>query len=90
MDALRWTPSMNVSLEKLDRAPECPGDQLLVNLVRLQHINQRTITSSWYDLNMAGSLHSAGTSALIAQAMLTQLEHLVESMPPNMQQHSRS
>jgi hypothetical protein len=88
MDALRWTPAIQESLDKLEQMQEHPQDLLLVHLSKLQLINQRAISSSWFDLNM-DSTHSSGeTCAMYAQGMLVHLEHLYETMPTSMQQHS--
>ncbi|KAJ5591583.1 uncharacterized protein N7459_001952 [Penicillium hispanicum] len=41
IDALRWTPHLEECLQVLDQEKECLGDQILVQLVRLQLIAEK-------------------------------------------------
>ena len=41
IDTLRWTPHLDECLQVLSQEKECPGDELLVQQVRMQRIAER-------------------------------------------------
>ncbi|KAI0598795.1 hypothetical protein F4775DRAFT_552976 [Biscogniauxia sp. FL1348] len=57
--SMRWTPHMEDSLRKLATNPECPGDELLVTIVRAHRIIEDVAQVTWRSIdqdNLSSSL----------------------------------
>jgi hypothetical protein len=83
IDALRWNPHMEESLTVLMDAKECPEDELLVTLVKIQLIMDKI-----YHMRRDGENKSY--SLLYTKAFQSQLESVKSQIPQRLQQDSKS
>ena len=81
IDALRWNPHMEESLTVLMDAKECPEDELLVTLVKIQLIMDKV-----YHMRRDGENKSY--SLLYTKAFQSQLESVKSQIPQRLQQDS--
>jgi hypothetical protein len=79
IDALRWNPHMEESLTVLMDAKECPEDELLVTLVKIQLIMDKI-----YHMRRDGENKSY--SLLYTKAFQSQLESVKSQIPQRLQQ----
>ncbi|KAE8404914.1 hypothetical protein BDV37DRAFT_103460 [Aspergillus pseudonomiae] len=73
-DALRWTPHMEESLEILASTKECVGDELLVWLVRIQLVVDKS-----YHLRRDGE--NSHSSPLVTDLLQSQLDSIKRQIP---------
>lgn len=76
IDALRWNPHMEESLAILMEAKECPEDELLVSLVKIQLVMDKV-----YHLRRDGD---KTPSVLYTKAFQFQLESVKEQIPQHL------
>lgn len=81
IDALRWNPHMEESLTVLMDAKECPEDELLVTLVKIQLIMDKV-----YHMRRDGENKSY--SLLYTKAFQSQLDSVKLQIPQRLQQDS--
>ncbi|KAJ5219111.1 uncharacterized protein N7498_001210 [Penicillium cinerascens] len=79
IDALRWNPHMEESLSVLLEAKECPEDELLVTLVKIQLIMDKI-----YHMRRDGDNNKY--SLLYTKAFQSQLESVKSQIPQRLQQ----
>ncbi|KAJ5678218.1 uncharacterized protein N7477_003851 [Penicillium maclennaniae] len=79
IDALRWNPHMEESLTVLMDAKECPEDELLVTLVKIQLIMDKV-----YHMRRDGENNTY--SLLYTKAFQSQLDSVKSQIPQRLQQ----
>ena len=83
IDALRWTPHMEESLQILTDAKECPEDELLVTLVRIQLVMDKV---HHHRRDSDGQL----PSLMYTKSFQAQLEAVRNQIPQSLKQQSKS
>lgn len=83
IDALRWTPHMEESLSILMEAKECPEDELLVSLVKIQLVMDKV-----HHLRRDGD--GKTTSVFYTKAFQSQLDSVKNQIPQHLKQDSES
>lgn len=86
MDSLRWTRHLNDCLRELAEHPECRGDEVLVQLVRIQLISERASLSTWYDTAIDSAEQLVEPPFRYIKVLLEQLEQVRASMPAHLAQ----
>lgn len=81
IDALRWTPHMEESLQVLADTKECPEDEILVTLVKIQLVMDKV-----HHLRRDGDWQLP--SLMYTKSFQAQLESVREQIPPHLKQHS--
>lgn len=76
---MRWTRYLDECLHLLEEKQEYPTDGLLVCLVRVQLICNKTSTLTWND--MLGGAEMGGPTDLYVKTLKTQLDNLERSLP---------
>ncbi|KAJ5085829.1 hypothetical protein N7532_010600 [Penicillium argentinense] len=79
VDALRWTPHMEESLTILMEAKECPDDELLVTLVKIQLVMDKV-----YHLRRDGD--NQAPSLMYTKSIQAQLESVKNQTPPHLKE----
>jgi hypothetical protein len=76
IDALRWTPHMDESLQMLGQRKECYNDEILVQQVRLQLIVEQMARGTLHDGAMESIEHAREPLSLCLRTAHSQLQDI--------------
>jgi hypothetical protein len=79
MDGLRWTSHLDDCLAVLDENPECPGDEMLAALVRIQVIIDQI------NLDTPAPISQAMPSSYLLSALFLHLDTVKKQLRPRLE-----
>lgn len=85
-ESMRYTYYLDECVKELEANPECPSDQLLASMVRIQHLTERISRISCKDktLDEVTNIPTAPMSAYIT-TFHTELELIIKALPESLQ-----
>jgi hypothetical protein len=81
IDPMRWTPHMQESLSILAEAKECPEDEILIALVKIHLVLDRS-----YQLRRDGEV--INSLSFYLSSFKAQLDAVKQEIPPHLHKHS--
>lgn len=82
IDPMNWTPYLEESLELVMTAKECPGDEMLVAMVRLRLIVEQARRSPWHsEVPGQGDMSKRPPPAFYLTALESELRATIERFP---------
>lgn len=81
LEPLSWSPYFDECLQILQETKECPNDELLVCLIRVQLISNKVSTISWNDTFPVGDGGKQFPREFYTHALRSQLEEVERSLP---------
>ncbi|KAI1499760.1 hypothetical protein F5X99DRAFT_430360 [Biscogniauxia marginata] len=86
--SMRWTPHMEDSLRKLAMNPECPGDELLVTIVKAHRIIEDVAQVTWRSIDQDGmnglSPSSRPPPMLYVKSLRQNLQVIKDDLPESL------
>ncbi|KAI1630822.1 hypothetical protein F4809DRAFT_635202 [Biscogniauxia mediterranea] len=87
--SMRWTPHMEDSLRKLAAKPECPGDELLVTIVRAHRIIEDVAQVTWRSMDqdsLSSSLPPSSRSPpmMYVRALRQNVQAIKDDLPESL------
>lgn len=87
LDTLRWTPYAEESLEVLTQNHSSIEDLLLVQIVRLQLIQERVKEAPWFDSASSGNAAFKTPGSFYLNALKTEMKKFRQQIPPELENH---
>lgn len=81
IDTLRWTPYADASAKILSKNPEFARDTLMVQIVRLQLIQERVKDAPWLDTAGDGNAAFKAPALFYLKALKSQMETFKQQIP---------
>ncbi|QSZ31366.1 hypothetical protein DSL72_000931 [Monilinia vaccinii-corymbosi] len=81
IDTLRWTPYAEESAKILSENPESDHDTLMVQIVRLQLIQERVKDAPWYDTTSDSNTAFRAPAMFYLKALKSQMENFKQQIP---------
>lgn len=89
LDTIRWTPYAEESLGILTKNHASIEDLLLVQIVRLNLIQERVKEAPWFDTAVSGNAAFKAPSSFYLNALKVEMKNFRQQIPPELENNGR-